>query len=143
MGNAHQRLINVIPLLGVYGQGAVSGAIAPGGTAYLFVIERQISWMPAYWTIEFTAGVCKDPGKVPIVINNLIGIYTAMNILSNIAPNNANTSVSLGQDGISQASSNPGPNIFATRMAELEKKKAELLGQVRRIFSQKYYIENI
>lgn len=143
MGNAHQRLLNVIPLLGVYGQGSVSGAVAPGGTAYLFVIERQLHFVPAYWTIKFTAGLCKDHGHVPIIINNLIGIYTAMNLLSNIAPNNQFTSVSLGQDGISQGTSGPGHQIYALRMQELEKKKAELLGQVKRIFAQKFFIDNI
>lgn len=143
LGNAHQRLLNVIPLLGVYGQGSVSGAIAPGGTAYLFVVERQLSFVPSYWTIKFTAGVCKDPGTVPIIVNNLIGTYTAMNILSNLAALNVNNSVSLGQDSISQSSSGPGVQIYVTRMGDLEKKKRELLGQLKRIFAQKFIFENI
>jgi hypothetical protein len=143
MGQAHQRQLNVIPLLGAYGSTSVQGAVAPGGIAYLLIIQRQANFVPSYWTIEFTAGLCKDAGQVPVVINNLIGIYAALDILSGIAPNNVNTSVSLGQDGISQSSSNPGPMIFQTRMAELEKRKLALLGQLRRVFGQKYFITNI
>lgn len=143
MGNAHQRQINVIPLLGAYGATSVQGAVAPGGIAFLLIIKRQTDFVPAYWTIKFTAGLCKDAGQVPVAINNLIGIYAAMDILSNIAPNNSTNSVSLGQDGISQSQSGPGVQIFQTRLAELEKRKMTLLGQLKRIFAQKMFLTNI
>lgn len=141
-GLFHQRQINVIPLLAAYGVNSVTGSIANAGIAFLTVLGG-LGWVPSYWEVDITVGLCKEPGQVPIVVNNLIGIYAALNILSTIAPNNSNTSISIGQDGISQASSNPGPAIFQTRINELEGKKRILLKQLQRIFGQKFYITNI
>lgn len=141
-GQFHQRLINVVPLLAAYGVNTVSGAVGNAGIAFLTTLDG-LNWVPSYWQITVTAGLSKDAGQVPIVVNNLIGVYAALDILSSIAPNNANTSVSLAQDGISQASSTPGPMIYQTRIAELQARKATLLGQLRRLFSQKYYLSNI
>lgn len=143
MGQAFQKQINVIPLLGAYGKSEVSGSIASGGVAFLFIISRQTNFTPSFWTIEFTAGLCKNPGQVPVAINNLIGIYATMDILSELAPINSNNSVSLSQDGIGQSNSGPGIQIFQTRMQELEMRKQKLLGQLKRLYSQKYFISNI
>jgi len=144
MGQAHQRQINVIPLLGATGIGGeVGGVVAPGGIAYLFAIERQLAFLPSYWTIEFTAGFCKDSGQVPVALNNLIGVQTAIDILSPLALANPNNSGSLGQDGISQSTSGPGIQIYATRVADLEKKKATIMGQLKRLLSQKIFLTNI
>jgi hypothetical protein len=140
--NFHQRLINVVPLLAAYGINSVSGAVGNGGIAFLTVLGGLL-WVPAYWTVTFTAGLCKDAGQVPIVVNNLIGIYAALNILSSIAPNNQNTSVSLSQDGVGQASSGHGVMVFQTRRAELEQKKQEILKQLQRLLGQKMFVTTI
>lgn len=144
MGQAHQRQINVIPLLGATSVGGGnSGVVAPGGVAYLFAIERRLAFLPSYWTIKFTAGFCKDQGQVPVAINNLIGVQTAIDILSPLALANPENSVSLSQDVISQSSSGPGIQIYQTRIAELEKKKMVLMGQLKRLLSQKVFFTNI
>jgi hypothetical protein len=140
--NFHQGLINVIPLLGAFGTNRVSGSVATGGIVFLSV-TRGLGWLPAYWEVQYTAGLCKNAGNVPIVVNNLIGVIAAMDILSVLALANPNTSVSLGQDGISQSSTNPGVNIYVTRLSELEKKKATLLGQLKRVFGNKMFLSNI
>lgn len=141
--NFHQSQINVIPILGLYGATTpgTDAAVASGGV-FLTVI-RSMQWVPAYWEIEYTAGICKDPGQVPIVVNKLIGVMAAIDVLGNVAPNNANTSVSLSQDGIGQSSSNPGPQIFQQRLAELTEEKKTLLGQLKRVFGRKYFLTNI
>lgn len=140
-GNFHQRLIHVIPLLAAYGVNTVSGSVANAGIAFLNAMNLQ--WIPSYWQITITAGLCKDAGQVPMVVNNLIGIYAALNILSSIAPNNPNTSVSLSQDGIGQSSSSPGVQIFQTRRAELEEKKRDILKQLQRLMGQKMFVTTI
>jgi hypothetical protein len=140
--NFHQRLINVVPLLAAYGVNSVSGAVGNGGIAFLTTISNLL-WIPAYWQVTFTAGLCKDAGQVPVVVNNLIGIYAALNILSSIAPNNQNTSVSLSQDGLGQSSSGHGVMVFQTRRSELEQKKQEILKQLQRIFGQKMFVTTI
>jgi hypothetical protein len=141
--NFHQSQINVIPILGLYGStaGGNDAAVASGGV-FLTVI-RTMQWVPAYWEIEYTVGVCKDAGAVPVVVNELIGVIGAMEILSGVAPSNTYNSVSLSQDGISQGSSGSGVQIFQARMAELQTKKATLVGQLKRIFGRKYFLTNI
>lgn len=141
-GNFHQRLIHVVPLLAAYGVNSVTGAVGNAGIAFLTVIDG-LQWVPSYWQITITAGLCKEAGQVPIVVNNLIGIYAALNILSSIAPNNSNTSVSISQDGIGQSSSNPGPAIFQTRINELELKKKTILKQLQRLMGQKMFVTTI
>lgn len=140
--NFNTGQINVVPLLAAYGSNTVTGAVANAGIVFLTVIGG-LSFVPAYWEVTGTVGICKEPGQVPVAVNTLIGIYATLDILSGIAPNNTNTSVSLSQDGVGQSSSNPGPAIFQVRIAELEARKKTLLGQLRRVFAQKYYIGNI
>jgi hypothetical protein len=139
----HQRQINVIPLLSNFGGTTVNTPVASGGIAYLSILLNQFGFIPSYWQVTYTAGVCKDPGCVPVVVNELIGTIAAMEMLSSIAPNNLHTSVSLSQDGIGQSSSNPGPQLFQMRMQELEAKKKTLMGQIKRVFSAKYFLSNI
>lgn len=144
MGQAHQRQINVIPLLGATGIGGeVSGVVAPGGVAYLFALERHLTFLPSYWTIDITAGFCPDYGQVPVSLNNLIGVQAAIDILSPLALANPDTSVSLSQDGIGQSKGSLGPRIYELRIRELEERKQRLLGQLKRVMSQKYFITNI
>jgi hypothetical protein len=140
--NFHERLINVIPLLAAYGVNTIEGAVGNAGIAFLTVLGG-LGWVPAYWQITYTAGVCASAGQVPIPVNELIGCIATINLLSTVAPNNANTSVSLSQDGIGQSSSNPGPQIFVQRIQELEAKKQALIGQLKRVFSRKVFLSNI
>lgn len=144
-GNFHQGLVNVIPILasfGLFGTQA-EGSFANGiGVAFLTVLGG-LQFIPAYWQLKYTCGLAENAGSVPVVVNELIGTIGAMEILSNIAANNIYNSQSLGQDGISQSSSGPGTQIFLTRMAELEKKKATLIGQIKRVFGRKIFISNI
>ena len=139
-----QKQINVIPLtvVGATGisQGQTTGA---AGLAFIAAMNCGIDWVPSYWEVEYTTGGCSKEGQVPGIVNKLVGTMTAMNILSNLATQNTNTSVSVSHDGISQSSSNPGPNIYQTRMAELRSDQVELTKKIRRIFQNKHFMTNI
>jgi hypothetical protein len=135
--------VNLLPLLSNFGGSTVNTPVASGGIAYLTILLNQMGFVPAYWQITYVSGMCSEPGQLPIVVNELVGAIAAMDILSNIAPNNMNTSVSLSQDSIGQSSSNPGPQLFQTRLSELTEKKRILLGQIKRVFSAKYFLSNI
>jgi hypothetical protein len=138
----HQRQINVVPLLAAYGINQIAGSVASGGIAFLTSLGG-LGNVPSYWEIVYTAGMCRDVGTVPVTINQIIGTIAAINTLSPLALANPNTSVSLGQDGISQATSGPGANIYATRMAELQLQRANLMKQLKKVFSQKYLMSSI
>jgi len=140
--NFSKGLVNVIPLLAAYGVNSVQGAVGNAGIAFLTVIDG-LNWVPAYWQINYTAGLSTKEGNVPVPVNELIGTVAAIAILSEIAPNNVWNSQSQTQDGISQSSSGPGPRVYELRIAELEKKKEDLVKKLKAIFSTRYFLGNI
>ena len=140
--NFSKGLINTIPLLAAYGVNSVQGAVGNAGIAFLTVIDG-LNWVPAYWQINYTAGLSTKEGNVPTPVNELIGTVAAIAILSEIAPLNIWNSQSQTQDGISQSSSGPGPRLYELRIAELEKKKEDLVKKMKAIFSTRYFVGNI
>lgn len=138
----HQRQVNVVPLLAAYGVNQVTGSVASGGIAFLTTLGG-LGHVPSYWQITYTAGMCKDAGTVPMVVNQLIGAISTINILSPLALSNPNNSISLSQDSIGQSSSGPGVQIYANRIAELKEQRANLIQQLKKAFGMKYFLQNI
>jgi hypothetical protein len=139
--NFEKRIINVIPLLAAYGVNSVQGAVGNAGIAFLTVIDG-LNWVPAYWQIQYTAGISNTEGLIPTPVNELIGCVAAIDILSEIAATFIFTSQSQSQDGISQASSGPGPRIYELRIADLRLKREKLENQLRTIFSNRFIMGN-
>lgn len=140
--NFAKRLINVIPLLAAFGVNSVEGSVSNAGIAFLTVMGG-LGWVPAYWTVKYTAGMSFKEGQVPVPVNELIGVIAAIDVLSEIAPNFIYNSQSLSQDGISQSSSGPGPRIYELRISELEDKRDTIIKKLKGIFSGKFFIGNI
>lgn len=139
-----QRIVHVIPLTVVGATGISSGQpTGAAGLAFIAAMNGGISWVPSYWEVEYTTGVCNEDGQVPVVVNELIGAIAAIEILGNLGPNNQNTSVSVSHDGISQSSSNPGPAVYQTRIGELTAKKENLVKKLKKIYHAKYFVSNI
>lgn len=139
--NFSKSLINVIPLLAAYGVNTVQGAVGNAGIAFLTVIDG-LNWVPAYWQINYTAGLSNTEGQVPVNVNELIGCIAAISILGEIAPSNIYNSQSLSQDGISQSSSGLGPRIYDQRILELTTKRDELVRKLKGIFFGKFFVSN-
>lgn len=135
--NFAKRLINVIPLLAAYGVNQVAGAVGNAGIAFLTVMDG-LSFVPAYWQINYTAGLSTVEGQVPAPVNELIGCIAAISILSEIAATHRWNSQSQSQDGISQSSSGPGPLIYNKRILDLETKRDRLCSKLKGIFSMKF-----
>lgn len=139
-----QRQINVIPLtvVGATGisQGQPTGA---AGLAFIAAMNGGIEWVPSYWEIQYTSGLCSKEGHLPLIANELVGAIAAIEILGNLGAQNINTSVSVSHDGISQSSSNPGPAVYQTRIAELTNKRDEHVKRIKKIFHNKYFLTNI
>jgi hypothetical protein len=138
VANMVRGQINIIPMTAAFIQGGTVPAGQTGSSYFLAILGNKF-WVPAYWQITYTSGF--PDGLVPRVVNDLIGTIAAMEILSMLAVTFARTnSHSLGLDGLSQSISTPGPQIFAVRLEELEKKKTELVKKLkaktgRKIFS--------
>jgi hypothetical protein len=139
--NFSKRQINVIPLLAAYGINTVQGAVGNAGIAFLSVMGG-LGWVPAYWQINYTAGISATEGQIPIPVNELIGVVAAIDILSSIAPSNIYNSQSMSQDGISQSSSGPGVNVYNKRLEDLENKKAELIKKLKALFFSRFHVSN-
>jgi hypothetical protein len=139
--NFSKGLVNVIPILAAYGSNSVQGATGNAGVAFLSFMNGQ-NWVPAYWQIVYTAGVSTKEGNVPAPVNELIGAIVALNILSQLGPLNFYNSQSQTQDGISQSSSGPGHKLYEIRIADLEKKRDEIVRKLKAIFSNRYFVGN-
>jgi hypothetical protein len=139
-----QKQVNVIPLTVVGATGISSGQpTGAAGLAFIAAMNGGIDWVPSYWEITYTTGVCAKEGHVPMIVNELVGVIAAIEILGNLGAQNINTSVSVSHDGISQSSSNPGPAVYQTRIGELMAKRDDHVKKIRRIFYNKYFLSNI
>lgn len=140
----YQKQINVIPLTVVGATGITQGQpTGAAGLAFIAAMNGGIDWVPSYWEIEYTTGVCHKEGQVPSIINELIGAIAAINILGSLGAQNKNTSVSISHDGISQSSSNPGPNLYQTRIAELMAEREQMVKKIKGVFYNKRFVTNI
>ena len=141
---AHMRQLNIIPLLTAFAANTANlAAVAPSGVFLFLQSLNNMRWMPEFWRITYTTGICKEDGKMPIIINDLIGLTTAIEILSAKQNQILYTSQSLGQDGISQASSGPGSQTYQPRINMLIQKRDSILAKIKSKFTQKYFINNI
>ncbi len=99
--------------------------------------------VPAYWEVTYTAGLSTKEGEIPVIVNQLIGCVAAIDLLSIIAPSNVYNSQALSQDGISQSSSGKGPDIYRTRIDELTLKREEIIKKLKAIFNSRVFVGNI
>jgi hypothetical protein len=140
----YQRQINVIPLTVVGATGITQGQpTGAAGLVFIAAMSGGLGWVPSYWEVEYMTGLCHKEGHLPIIVNDLIGCIAAIEILGNLGPLNANTSISVSHDGISQSSSNPGPALYQTRIGELSARKNELIKQLKKITRNHMFVSNI
>lgn len=134
--------IRIVPTIGTIQSGGYIPAPGSAGQGSAFVaIMGGVPWVPSFWTLEYTTGFAD--GRVPRSLNELIGCYAAIEILSLLATTNRNNSQSIGMDGMSQSIGNSGPQIYDTRIKLLEEKKQGLLKKFRAVYGNKFVIGNI
>ena len=78
-----------------------------------------------------------------MVINDLIGMTAAINMLMVITNMFLTTSQSQSRDGIAQASSGPGPRMYLPYIEELIAKRDALAQKIKACFSTKFLVSNI
>jgi hypothetical protein len=143
VGLAHQRQLNLIPILSIFGAaGLQDGRASNAGLIFLQAINN-FQWLPAFFTIKYTYGLSNTEGQVPIPVNAIVGMIAAIEILSDLQSANKYNSTSISQDGISQSASSAGPKIYAQRIEDLEKKRDLAVSKLKAIFSNKYFLSNI
>jgi hypothetical protein len=135
-------ILHLIPLQGTLsttGLGAIDG-VGAGASALLYAVFSRVNFIPSFWYVLCTCGFAEN--SVPSIVNDLIGTYAAMEVLSMMGPLNKFNSQSLGVDGISQSTSNPGNQLYALRMQELQEKEQRLRDIIKSYFGNKITFTN-
>lgn len=140
--NFSKGIVNVVPILGAYSVASGGGVGAYGGIPYLSVFS-QLTFIPGFWQIVYQTGTSKIEGQLPVIINDVIGMTAAINMLAIITNMFLTTSQSLSRDGISQSSSGPGPRMYLPYIEILTTKRDALVAKIKATFSTKFLISNI
>lgn len=133
-----QGQLNVLPMQGTLVQsGLIPSNNSIMGGSLFFGVSNFRNWIPAYWQVLYTSGF--PEGLVPRVINDLIGVQTAISILSMLAATYVRANAySLAIDGLSQSVSTPGPQLFALRIQELKEKKEQIISKIKTMYGRKF-----
>lgn len=138
--NIRRGQVTVLPITAVVQN---AGFMSPnlggsGGNNMIAMIMAQKQWLPCYWKFEYTAGF--PEGQFPKLINELVGVIAAMEVLALLASTNAlSTGSSISIDGLSQSDQGGGPQIYDTRIQFLTGKRDELIGKIRSAFGTKLF----
>lgn len=132
--------VNIIPMTAAFVFGGTVPTSSTGGAFFLAILGNKW-WIPAYWQAEYTSGY--PDGMVPRIVNELIGTIVAQEILSQLAATfGKSQGHSLGIDGMSQSVSSPGPQVFTTRIQDLEAKKDNLVRKIRNMYGTGFFSTN-
>jgi len=135
-----EGVIQLVPAFGTSLSGFLLSAFS--GTQFHALRAMGISNFPGGLRIEYTAGFAKD--KVPAVLVELIKVKAALKLLSDLGPVLfPHNSVSIGLDGLSQSTSNPGPQFLRNRMDELEKQEKALRDTAAGYYQRKFVCDTI
>ncbi len=130
--NFSKGQINVIPLVPAVSTNMVAATTGSSGGAAFLTIFYGKGWMPALVRVTYTAGFINR--QFPRVVNELIGVQAAIDILDMLAATNRATSYSLGIDSMNQSVATPGPMIYQFRLEQLTAKKADLMNKLRNYY---------
>ncbi len=116
---------------------------SPGSGGALFLsILGQRNWISAFWRVLYTAGF--PDGRIPVVVNTLIGTIAAMRILGMLgATFSRSTGGSLSIDGLSQGYSGPGPNVYQIRIGELAAERDKMVRKLKAAFGASLFASNL
>jgi hypothetical protein len=140
MSKAAKGLLHFVPLQTTFSSYGVTGPSA-GAAAPLFAIFSQLQWIPSFWFIRYTCGF--DENSIPSPINELIGYYAAMEIISLLGPLIRHTSQSISIDGASQSTAGPGYQLFVLRYQQLLEKAKDREDLIKSRFSKKLFMSHI
>lgn len=131
-GNKGQ--INIVPVVAATSQ-VFAQVATSNGAAFLLSFIRQLPWAPSYWVIRYTAGF--PEGRVPIWVNELVGLQACMDVLNDLGATFRISSYSVGIDSISQSQTTPGPNIYAVKIKAMQEKYDKIFKKAKALYGIK------
>jgi hypothetical protein len=127
--------VQLVPAFGTSVSGFLLSAFS--GTQFHALRAVGMNEFPGGIRVTYTAGFALD--KVPAALVELIRVKTALKTLSALGPVLfTQNSVSVGIDGVSQSTSNGGPQFLATRIGDLEKEEEKLLAAVKGYYQRSF-----
>jgi hypothetical protein len=133
--------INIVPLTAAFeGSGFLPPSSSAGGAAFLQILGTK-NFIPYYWQLNYVTGF--PNGAVPVMINELIGSISAKLVLENLAASNKVGQYSQSIDGFSQNVNVIGPQVYDTRLTQLEERIQQLVGKIKSRFSVKMSMTTI
>ena len=142
MGNARRGILNVIPINPAFSAIGTGTAVGASGAAILSFIG-QMGWVPAYWTVECVHGFCSEDGRIPLMINEAIGMAAAIKLLSNMYPLFRITSQSLSIDGLGQSNSDQLQQLLQSKMQQLDIDYQKIVNRIKVLVSNRLFSSNI
>lgn len=100
-------------------------------------------YVPAFWTIEGLYGFCTQDGKVPVVVNEALGAWAAILVLTNLFPLYRIGGHSLSADGLGQSVTDVFYQLLQLKIAELQKQYKNNVAQIKTMCGQNFITSNV
>jgi len=140
-GNFQTGLITLGYSTNIFSSTIFNTAGATSSFSSYILSTVQPRFMPAFFSIKCTTGFPEN--KIPEILNDLIGIEAAIDILSRLGPLIRMTSSSLSLDGMQQSVGSPGPNIYALRIDDLKEKRDELYKNIKMMYYNSVFMSTV
>jgi hypothetical protein len=140
-GQLKMGQLNIIPLMPAFvGQGGTLPSFDAGGAAWLSILG-QSGWVGSYWQMTYIAGM--EEGAIPVMVNELAGVMTAIDVLGLLAATNRIASYGLSLDAASQNVNSGGPQVYDSAIEKLELRKKTLMGKLKARWNRKFVVGNV
>lgn len=129
--------INVVPLMPAL-SASMGGSLSGSGAAFLYFLSMKGIDIPAFFTLEALVGFCTEDGRVPVIVNELVGCRAGMLVCDTLATQYNLTSSSLGIDGLSQSVGNQLSQLIQAKRQQLEADYLKLVNRIKTLTADKF-----
>lgn len=145
MSYASKGRLSVNPINPALGSVTFSNAASGAGIGAIGALTQfgQISWIPAWWSVEATFGYCSEDGQVPVYVNEAIGAKAAILFLQNLFPLYRVGSHSLGIDGMSQSVGDNFQTLLQAKITMLQEQYAKSVKKIKMVTGNTGFVSNI
>jgi hypothetical protein len=134
--NFHRGQVNLVPFMpaaSMSGSPMITAMTTGAGAAFLSVIG-QLGWVPSFWEMEYTVGF--EEGRIPVLVNDLIGVIAAKRVLEDLQATNRIAQYSVGLDSANQSVATGGSEVYAEKIKSLEERRQRLTSKIKKKFGQ-------
>ena len=142
MAYAVRGRLFVNPINPAFSAIGTSTSVAASGATILQFVGQQ-GWVPGYWVVECTHGICNENGNVPVIINECIGSKAAMLLIDNLLPLYRIANQSMGIDGLSQSVSDLTYQLLMEKRKSLEAEYKNNLKLLKTMTGNNIFASNV